>query len=507
MSKVSNFTPQNKRLGEFVIDKELGKGSWGKVYSVKHEQSGKSYAAKFENRSTSKLKFEHVVLNKMRKQKGFPKPIAFTKTSKFEVLVMDKLGANLGQIFSHCGPFNLKTTLLIGMQMIERLESLHEAGICARDIKPENILIGRRKSIDTLYMVDFGLSSYWKDPNTGHHMDCDDMGRLIGTPRYASINSHYGLTCSRRDDIESLAYLLVWFIKGKLPWQSLKLPKGVSKLQAIGEMKGEMSSKDLCKGLPNEFVRYMEYSRNLRFHEYPDYKFLHGLLRKRFMKEKYDLSGLSFGWQEQLQMVAMMRYRRRDLTMKDLLTLTPDQITQDKQRERAQTFSKQSIMTDDSAGTGIEEEEHESASDEEEGKRIKSGSDLTSVDDALSRNVTSSIDTNKDSLLSNHSNDDDASEENVADGTTNETNNGALKETSTATLHHKQVTANFIQRKITPSKLKPLQSSVGVLKLGGCASSHFKRVKNNKSQRLNDICQRADINRTTSTFATNEECR
>eukprot|EP01029_Cantina_marsupialis_P003428 TRINITY_DN132828_c0_g1_i1.p1 TRINITY_DN132828_c0_g1~~TRINITY_DN132828_c0_g1_i1.p1 ORF type:complete len:998 (+),score=262.00 TRINITY_DN132828_c0_g1_i1:152-3145(+) len=352
------MSQSRRKVGDYIIGQELGKGSWGRVHVVKHGPTGKLYAAKFEKKDTSQLKFEYDVLMRMRKLEGFARPITFTHTQGHEVLVMDKLGASIGKLFLHCGPFNLKTVLLLGIQLVERLAALHDQGVVYRDIKPENILIGRRRKCDVVHIVDFGLSSIWREPHSGLHIPCSDTGRLVGTPRYASINAHFGLSTSRRDDLESLGYMLVYFIKGKLPWQNLKVKRGESKLRKIGELKGNKPLAELCAGLPDEFAKFIEYSRSLEFSQRPDYTFLVQLFKNRFLRERYDMSGNSFEWMLQLKLAAKTRYRRHSLTENELLQYTPDQLEKGKkerhkarERRKSRANKKKLISPKNAMGT------------------------------------------------------------------------------------------------------------------------------------------------------------
>ena len=129
------------------------------------------------------------------------------------------MGPTIEDLFNFCGrKFSLKTCLMLFMQILERLEFMHHKGIIHRDIKPDNFLIGIGKKQHYVYVIDFGLAKRFRDPKTGEHIPYRDGKNLTGTARYASVNTHLGIEQARRDDLESLGYVLLYFIKGQLPW-------------------------------------------------------------------------------------------------------------------------------------------------------------------------------------------------------------------------------------------------------------------------------------------------
>ena len=261
----------------------LGKGSFGEIYIAQDNQDNYNYCAlKIENRTKNYfLKIERNVLELTKDLVGFPKLITFNSQGESNYLAMELLGPNLSDLFEICdGHFTIQTTLLLGIQMLERIKNLHSKNYLHRDIKPENFLIGIGFQSNKVYMIDFGLSKKYKD-NKMNHLPYKEHRPLTGTTRYASINNHLGIEQSRRDDLESIGYVLIYFLKKRLPWQGMQGSTKQSKYDKIMEKKLSVNIDILCKDLPMEFSVYLKYVRNLRFDERPDYDFLKNLFIER----------------------------------------------------------------------------------------------------------------------------------------------------------------------------------------------------------------------------------
>jgi len=195
-------------------------------------------------------------------------------------LIIEFLGPNLIELFNYCGyhKFTISTVSLIALQMINRIEYIHKHHYIHRDIKPENFLIGSKEKANIIYLLDFGLSKRYKNPKNHQHIPYREGRPLTGTARYVSINTHLGIEQSRRDDLESIGYVLIFFLKGCLPWQGLKA--GVDKYQRIMEKKLQIPTEILCFGLPDEIIFYLNYCKSLRFEDRPDYDYLRSLFIK-----------------------------------------------------------------------------------------------------------------------------------------------------------------------------------------------------------------------------------
>ena len=200
---------------------------------------------------------------------------------------MELLGKSFDILFEEQNKkFTLKTVSMLAIQMLERIEFIHNKNIIHRDIKPDNFSMGIDNKNYILYILDFGLSKKYKSTKTNEHIKYKENIKLTGTARYASINALGGCEQSRRDDLESIGYVLIYFLKGNLPWQGLKIEKGEDRFHKIYLKKKEINSEILCFGLPNEIKIFIDYTRNLKFEENPNYSFLKGLFVSILEKEK-----------------------------------------------------------------------------------------------------------------------------------------------------------------------------------------------------------------------------
>ena len=285
-------------FSKYKPDSKLGQGSFGKIYSAHNINTGELFALKLEERTNnhSLLEAETYILCYL-KGEGIPFIKSFGFSGEYNVLVMELLGKSLETLFqeNNC-KFSLKTVCMLAEQMITRLEYIHKKYILHRDIKPDNFTLGRGKKSHIIYLIDFGLSKKYKSSKGNHeHIKYSENKRLIGTARYASINALKGCEQGRRDDMESLGYVLMYFLRGNLPWQGLKLYKGEDRYKKIFETKKETSAEELCAGFPKQFCEYVRYTRNLLFEQEPDYDYLKKLIYNVMNKYEYHFDFL-FDW-------------------------------------------------------------------------------------------------------------------------------------------------------------------------------------------------------------------
>lgn len=212
----------------------------------------------------------------------------FGAVSDYNVLVMDLLGPSLEDLFNYCTrKFSLKTVLMLADQMLQRIEYVHYKHFLHRDVKPDNFVMGFDDHARHVYLIDFGLAKRYRDPRTLFHIPYRENKSLTGTARYASLNTHLGVEQSRRDDLESLGYVLMYFLRGSLPWQGLRAATKEEKYAKILQKKRTTSIDALCRSYPPEFSLYFNYVRSLQFDERPDYAYLRKIFRNVFIREKY----------------------------------------------------------------------------------------------------------------------------------------------------------------------------------------------------------------------------
>lgn len=279
--------------GKYRLIRKIGSGSFGDIYLGINITNGEEVAAKLESISARhpQLLYESKLYRILQGGGGIPHIRWFGQERDYNVLVMDLLGPSLEDLFNFCSRrFTMKTVLMIADQMISRIEFVHNKNFIHRDIKPDNFLMGIGRHCNKLFMIDFGLAKKYWDNRTRQHIPYREEKNLTGTARYASINAHLGIEQSRRDDMESLGYVLMYFNRGSLPWQGLKAANKKQKYEKISEKKMATSVEVLCKGFPAEFAMYLNYCRGLRFEEKPDYKYLRQLFRILFrtLNHEYD---------------------------------------------------------------------------------------------------------------------------------------------------------------------------------------------------------------------------
>jgi len=184
---------------------------------------------------------------------------------------------------------------MLADQMLHRLEYMHSRSYIHRDVKPDNFLIGTGSRKHICHIIDFGLAKKYQDPRSGRHIPYLEGKNLTGTARYASINTHLGVEQSRRDDMESLGFVLMYFLRGSLPWQGLRATTKKQKYQRILESKQATHPDQLCRGYPSEFRDYFVHCSMLGFEDRPDYRYLKRIFRDLFERQCFEDDGI-FDW-------------------------------------------------------------------------------------------------------------------------------------------------------------------------------------------------------------------
>ena len=221
--------------------------------------------------------------------KRIPKLYFFGEQGLYYILTLELLGPSLKKLMEYVGgKFSLATTLKIGIQVLDIVKEIHGKGVVLRYLKPGNMLIGRNENKDYIYLIDFEIAK--KYIRKGQHIWYKDGKSVKGNRKFISLNTHFGIEISRRDDIESLGYNLIYFIKGALPWSK------ITESHDIRDKKISTSLDELCEGLPEEFKAFVEHARNLKFEERPDYCYLNELLKKVAEKNEIDIDKVEYDW-------------------------------------------------------------------------------------------------------------------------------------------------------------------------------------------------------------------
>ncbi len=290
---------QDLRVGnKYRIGRKIGSGSFGDIYLGTNIISGEEIAIKLESVKAKhpQLEYEARVYKSLAGGVGIPFVRWFGTECDYNAMVLDLLGPSLEDLFNFCNrKFSLKTVLLLADQLISRIEYIHAKSFIHRDIKPDNFLMGIGKRGNQVNVIDFGLAKKYRDPKTHFHIPYRENKNLTGTARYASINTHLGVEQSRRDDMESLGYVMLYFCRGSLPWQGLKAATKKQKYDRIMEKKMTTPTEVLCRGFPNEFAIYLNYTRSLRFDDKPDYSYLRKIFRDLFVREGFQYDYV-FDW-------------------------------------------------------------------------------------------------------------------------------------------------------------------------------------------------------------------
>ncbi|GAA0169733.1 non-receptor serine/threonine protein kinase [Lithospermum erythrorhizon] len=293
---------------KYRIVRKIGSGSFGEIYLGTNIETNEDVAIKLENVKTKhpQLIYESKLYRILQGGTGIPYIRWFGIDGEYNVLVMDLLGPSLEDLFNYCSrKLSLKTVLMLADQMINRIEFVHSQSVLHRDIKPDNFLMGFSRRANQVYIIDFGLAKKYRDSSTNQHIPYRENKNLTGTARYASTNTHLGIEQSRRDDLESLGYVLMYFLRGSLPWQGLKAGNKKQKYDKISEKKVSTSIEALCRGYPSEFASYFHYCRSLLFEDKPEYAYLKRIFRDLFIREGFQFDYV-FDW-------TILRYQRSQI--------------------------------------------------------------------------------------------------------------------------------------------------------------------------------------------------
>ena len=271
----------------YTLHERLGRGSFGEVYSCKNKQ-GETLAAKLEERRNKKgrarggpsqLHYEHRIYRLLAGSSGIPRVYDYFSDGDYNIMIMDKLGKSVEDVLvEQGGSLAADIVVAIGRKVLSALEHVHRNGVAHRDLKPQNMMLAQDTSNTTVYLIDYGLAKRFNDPMTGHIPYSQNKRGLTGTPRYASVSSHLGAEQSRRDDLESLVYIMVYLRTGRLPWQGMRGSTKKTKYQKIMRMKQNISDRRLAAQFPPAFKEFVQIVRSLDFEQEPPYAQLQSIL-------------------------------------------------------------------------------------------------------------------------------------------------------------------------------------------------------------------------------------
>eukprot|EP01062_Namystynia_karyoxenos_P060154 TRINITY_DN51658_c0_g1_i1.p1 TRINITY_DN51658_c0_g1~~TRINITY_DN51658_c0_g1_i1.p1 ORF type:complete len:459 (+),score=123.77 TRINITY_DN51658_c0_g1_i1:151-1527(+) len=343
---------------KFRMLEKLGAGSFGDIFKGMDIETGETVAIKLEPvQAKNPLLFDEARIIKLLSKDGppgnptnvDPRGVAqlfwYGIQGDFHVMVCSLLGPSLEDLHAYCGRrLSLRTVCNLGKQMISRVEYMHSKHMLHRDIKPDNFLVGMGRRASTVYIIDFGLSKPYRDPKSLEHIPFKSGKGLSGTARYTSIATHLGYEQSRRDDLEAIGYVVMYLLKGVLPWQGMAVPKpakdkgkdkgknkddlespkspaspgspgspgakrqhakagrekkpdpGKDKNRFIGLQKVRIGFAALCKGYPSELCTYLRYCAGLRFTDKPDYDYARGLFTQIEERNGWDSEHTDFDW-------------------------------------------------------------------------------------------------------------------------------------------------------------------------------------------------------------------
>lgn len=274
----------------FRLGPKIGCGSFGEIFIGTDGETGREVAIKLEPSTATRrcLTREVYAYELLQAFDRVPALHWYGRAGEYRMMVIGLLGPSLQDLLDFCGGrFGLKTVLALADQMLTCIEGVHACGLIHRDIKPDNFLVGLGRFATKVHIIDFGLAGCYIDSAKKKHIEYREGRGLTGTPCFLSCNAHLSIEASRRDDLESLGYIMVYLLRGSLPWQGLKGSTKQESHARIRDAKLGASVEDLCKGLPAEIATFLSYCRGLEFEAGPDYGRLRLLLRDLFVRRGY----------------------------------------------------------------------------------------------------------------------------------------------------------------------------------------------------------------------------
>ena len=284
-------------FNKYRLVEKLGEGTFGMIF--KCESTDGLCAFKFEkkrNGRRSLLRTESEVMIEL-KGYGIPNIILYIEQGDYNIMIMELLGKSLESLVKQFNDekFSLKTVCMLAIEILKILKNIHNKHYIHRDIKPDNFAIGYSDQ-SKLYLIDFGLAKQYRSEKTLQQKPMQKNKRLTGTARYASINALRGYDQSRRDDLESVGYVVAYLLRGNLPWQGIIVKTKEEKYAKILYRKQNVTSEQLFYGFPNELVTFIDYCKNLGYEEEPNYEYMTNLFKDIITKQLKEDIDYKYDW-------------------------------------------------------------------------------------------------------------------------------------------------------------------------------------------------------------------
>ena len=295
-------------FNKYRLVEKLGEGTFGMIF--KSESTDGLCAFKFEKKRygrRSLLKPESDIMIEL-KGYGIPRIIRYVEDNDYNIMIMELLGKSLEKLVSNYSDekLSLKTVCMIAIELLKIIKNIHDKHYIHRDIKPDNITIGYSDQ-SQLYLIDFGLAKQYRSPETLQQKPMQKNKKLTGTARYASINALKGYDQSRRDDMESIGYVLAYLIRGNLPWQGILVKTKEEKYSKILNVKRNMETENLLKNGPQELIDYLNYCKKMEYEQEPDYNYLTKLFKDLITKTLKENIDYKFDWVSEIQALNHMK--------------------------------------------------------------------------------------------------------------------------------------------------------------------------------------------------------
>lgn len=289
-SKNEYISKASQHVFKIIKKHLLGLGSYASVYlGMDQKTNNKKVAIKIEKKPIKHLELESKIIKYLQGGIGIPKYYDYFIKEPYAFLIMEYLNQDIKMYIKNSIKNNIKipnsTKVNVSIQMLNRIEFLHSQGFIHRDIKPENFCMGSPDNNIIIYLIDFGLCKRYINNDKKHNI-YNENENFVGTLKFASVNAHLGVSLSRRDDLESLAYSIIYlFNDGKLPWDKVNSKSFEERNNLIMEIKDEISSDAIYRGLDNNLSAFLKYTKTLKFEETPNYQYLHDLLQNIYLKK------------------------------------------------------------------------------------------------------------------------------------------------------------------------------------------------------------------------------